>query len=301
MLKKDDCTLSLDDYEKVRREAKRILIESNAIGRFPTPMADIMAVARVEVVDDNILDEGFLSKLRRKAGRALKRAISATLGLLDVRGRFVFVDKTVLAVRQTFIKIHEAGHFVMAWQRKLYSLVEDCEKTIAPEIDDHFDREANVFTSEVLFQLDTFTREAEKFEFGIKVPIRLSKKFGASIYASIRRYVSKNWRACVVLVLEPPILIQGIGFQADLWRVVHSDKFIEMFGKIDWPIRFTPDDEIGAMIPIEGRRMSAPREIGIRNINGELCECIAEAFTQTYQVFVLIHAVKTLTETKIIL
>ncbi|BBO77476.1 hypothetical protein DSCW_48930 [Desulfosarcina widdelii] len=294
MLKKDDCTLSHSVYEKIRREAKRILIESNAIGRFPTPVADIMDVAKVEVVDDNILDEGFLSKIRKKAGRALKKAISVTLGVLDVKGRFVFVDKTVHAVRQTFIKIHEAGHFIMAWQRKLYSIVEDCEKTISTEIEDHFDREANVFTSEVLFQLDTFSEEAENHGFGIQVPIRLSKKYGASIYASIRRYVSKNWRACAVLVLDPPELMAGCGFKAGLRRVVYSDKFIEVFGKINWPEQYTPDDEIGSMVPVGGRRMSAPREIGLKNDNGELCECIAEAFTQTYQVFILIHAVKTL-------
>lgn len=296
---KDDCTLPPADYVKVRSEAKRLLDKSGAFGRFPTPVPDIMTAANVEVVDDNVLDEGFLAKIRRKASRALKRAISATLGLLDVKGRFVFVDKTVHAVRQTFIKIHEAGHYFMAWQRKLYSIVEDCEKTISPEIEDYFDREANVFTSEVLFQLDTFTKEAEQYDFGIKVPLRLSKKYGASIYASIRRYVSKNRRACVVLVLNPPELRGGYGFTADLRRVVASDKFLQMFGAIDWPDRFTPDDEIGAMVPVYGRRMSAPREIGIRNSNDELCECVAEAFTQTYQVFILIHAVKTLTGSKI--
>jgi len=299
MLKKDDCTLAPGDYKKVRREAKRILIKSNAIGRFPTPVADIMSVAKVEVADDDILDEGFLSKYRRKAGKALKRAISATLGLLDVKGRFVFVDKTVHAVRQTFIKIHEAGHFFMAWQRKLYSIVEDCQKTISPEVEDYFDREANVFTSEVLFQLETFTKEAEAYDFGIKVPIRLSRKYGASVYASIRRYVSKNWRACVVLVLNPPELIEGCGFQANLRRVISSDRFIEIFGVVSWPDRFTPDDEIGAMVPVGGRKMSAPQEIGIKNQNGEMCECVAEAFTQGYQVFILIHAVKTLTGARI--
>jgi hypothetical protein len=46
------------------------------------------------------------------------------------------------------------------------------------------------------------------------------------------------------------------------------------------------------MIPIAKRRMSGPREVGIKNRNGELCECIGEAFTQSYQVFILIHAVK---------
>ena len=292
---KDDCSLAPFNYEKVRSEVKLLLEKAGAFGRFPTPVSDIMAAANVEVVDDNILNEGFLAKIRRKASQALKRAISATLGLLDVKGRLVFVDKTVHAVRQTFIKIHEAGHYFMVWQRKMYSVVEDCEKTISPEIEDHFDREANVFTSEVLFQIDTFTEEAEKYDFGITVPLRLSKKYGASIYASVRRYVSKNRRACVVLVLNPPELKDGYGFTADLRRVVASEKFIQMFGDINWPELFTPDDEIGAMVPVYGRKMSAPREIGIKNCNGEMCECIAEAFTQTYQVFILIHAMKTLT------
>jgi Zn-dependent peptidase ImmA (M78 family) len=292
MPKKDDCTLLPDDYEKVRREARQILITANAIGRFPTPVADIMSVAMVKVVDDNILDEGFLTGIRRKAGKALKRAISKTLGLLDVKSQFVFIDKTVHTVRQTFIKIHEAAHFVMAWQRKLFLIVEDCEKTISPEIEDYFDREANVFTSEVLFQLDTFTKEAADYSFGLKVPLQLSKKYGASIYSTIRRYVSKNSRACVVLILDPPEFEDGYGFQASLRRVVASEKFIELFGTINWPNKFTPDDEIGAMIPIAKRRMSGPREVGIKNRNGELCECIGEAFTQSYQVFILIHAVK---------
>jgi hypothetical protein len=180
----------------------------------------------------------------------------------------------------------------MAWQRKLFLIVEDCEKTISPEIEDYFDREANVFTSEVLFQLDTFTKEAADYSFGLKVPLQLSKKYGASIYSTIRRYVSKNSRACVVLILDPPEFEDGYGFQASLRRVVASEKFIELFGTINWPNKFTPDDEIGAMIPIAKRRMSGPREVGIKNRNGELCECIGEAFTQSYQVFILIHAVK---------
>jgi hypothetical protein len=300
MIKKDDCTLQLSDYEKVRREAKRILIKASAFGRFPTPIADILSIAKMQVVDENILDESFLTKIRRKAGNALKRAISKTLGLLDVKSHFIFIDKTVLAVKQTFIKIHETAHFLMSWQRDLFLIVEDCEKSISPEIEDYFEREANNFTVEVLFQLDTFTKEADDYDFGIKVPIKLSKKYGASVYSSIRRYVSKNNRACAVLILDPPQLTEGYGFYVCLRRVITSDSFIEQFGEISWPEKFTPDDEIGMMVPFGGRRMSKPREIGIINQNGDLCDCIAEAFTNTYQVFILICSYKTITR-KIIL
>ena len=218
-----------------------------------------------------------------------------------MKSRFVFIDKSVYAARQTFIKVHEAAHYVMAWQRKLYAIVEDCEKTISPEIDDYFDREANVFTSEVLFQLDSYSKEAEDYAFGIKVPLKLSRKYGASIYSSIRRYVSKSRKACVVLVLNPPVYSIGNGFQAELRRVLASVRFVEMFGVISWPEYFTPDDDIGAMVPVGTKRMSAPREIGIKNSDGDLYECIAEAFTQKYQVFILIHVVKTLRESRVLL
>ena len=39
--------------------------------------------------------------------------------------------------------------------------------------------------------------------FEIKTPIKLAKKFGASIYASCREYARTHHRACVVYVLEP--------------------------------------------------------------------------------------------------
>ena len=48
------------------------------------------------------------------------------------------------------------------------------------DVADLFDREANVFATEVLFQLDNFINETNDQEFGIFVPVRTSKKYGAS-------------------------------------------------------------------------------------------------------------------------
>ena len=184
---------------------------------------------------------------------------------------------------------------------RLKPLIEDCGQTLSSDVSDQFDREANVFASEVLFQLDSFAREAGDFDFGINVPIKLHEKYGASIYASIRQYVSKSPRACVVLILNPPEFKAGDGFIASLRRVVSSDSFDEKIGAINWPKTFTPDDKIGATIPINRRRMSGKQEISITNSDRECYECIAQAFTQTYQVFILIHLVQTLTKTTIVL
>lgn len=300
MRKPDDSSLTTRQYKNVRAAAERALQEAGAIGRFPTPIDHVMEVAKVQEVKEDVLNEGFIAKMRREVSGALKSALSKVMGLFDARSRLVFIDRSLHIVKQTFIRLHETAHAYLPWQRDLYVVVEDCEHTIDPVIADQFDREANVFASEVLFQLDGFTNEAEEGEFGILVPVRLSKKYGASIYATVRRYVTHNWRACCVVVLNPPIMIEGDGFRAELRRHCASPTFTEIFGDIEWPDFFTPDDKIGAMVPI-GRRMSGKRGMTLNDANGDPHHCVAESFTQSHQVFVLIHASKTLKAPSIIL
>lgn len=287
----------------MRKEAERILTKADALGRFPTPVSDILSIANVQVAMTEDIDEGFLLWIRKKAvdtGSAIKRALSKVIGLFDTKSRIIFIDNTLLVVKQTFVKLHETGHAFMPWQNQIYGFIEDCSKTLSPEISELFDREANIFASEVLFQLDSFSKEADDYDFDILVPVRLSNKYGASIYSSIRQYVSKNHRACVVLIFNPPEILEGEGFIASLRRVVPSSSFIDTVGHLAWPEVVSPGNEIGAIFPI-GRKMSGKREILIKDRDGRRHECIAEAFTNTHQVFILIHLVKTLTKTTIIL
>ena len=55
------------------------------------------------------------------------------------------------------------------------------------------------------------------------------------------------------------------------------------------------------MIPIGSRKYSGKRSLPLTDLNGVHHDCVAEAFTQGHQVFVLIHSVKTLTARTIIL
>lgn len=284
----------------IRKHARLALESASAFGRFPTPVTDVLEHAKVVVAEEDALDEGFLARMRRKATGSLRRALSKVYGVLDVVGRIAYIDRTLHVVKQTFLKLHETAHAVLPHQRKLYALVEDCEKTISPEVSEQFDREANVFAAEVLFQLDTFAEEARSQPFGIAVPLKLSRKYGASIYASVRQYVCKSPSACCVLVIDPPELAHGDGFVAALRRVVTSPAFDCRFGTLKWPHSFTPADQIGAAIPIAGRRMSRPRGCNLVDRNGTRHECVIEAFTQQHQVFVLIHAAPTLTRKVVI-
>jgi hypothetical protein len=212
------------------------------------------------------------------------------LGLFDVLDGAVYIDQTVQKVKQTFLKLHEAGHARLPWQNKIYSLIQDCKKTLAPDVADHFDREANVFASEVLFQLDEFTQRASSEQFGINVPIKIGKKFGASAYSSIRRYVSESDKACVVLVLEMPEACSILGFKCTVRRVVTSKKFDEIFGQMTWPPFVTPHDEFGGLVPI-GKKMSWPQTIQLCDANGDDRDCKGEGFTTGFQIFLLIREI----------
>lgn len=298
MRRPDDCNLTPGQQATIRREAERALREAGALGVFPTPVDRIMSVAKVEEVTEDLLSPGLLAKIRataEKAGGVLKRALSKVMGLFHASAGLVYLDQSLIEVKKRFVRLHELAHGFLPWQRPLYAVVEDCDKSLDPEAADLFDREANVFASEVLFQLDAFRDMAEGKPFEVWTPVRLAKNFNASIYASMRQYVSKNHRACAVVVLDMPELVEGDGFRANLRRPVQSVSFTETFGDNLWKAYYTPADDIGRLIPQGKMKSSGKRNLVLVDRNGVRHECIAESFTQTHQVFVLIHAVKTLT------
>jgi IrrE N-terminal-like domain len=304
MPRPDDSSLTPGERSRVRKEAERALREAGALGVFPTPIDQIMAAARVTEVKEDVLNPGFIAKLRAKAegaGQAVKRALSKVLGLFHASEGLVFLNQTLIAVKKRFVSLHEAGHGFMPWQRPMYALVEDCEKALDASTAELFDREANVFASEVLFQLDTFRDMAEGEPFEIWTPVKLARRFDASNYAAIRQYVAKSHRACAVVVLNMPELVQGDGFRAELRRPIQSESFTELFGQYAWKEAYTPDDPIGALMPLGGRRSSGKRSLGLTDRNGERHDCVAESFSTGHNVFILIHAVKTLTATRIFL
>jgi Zn-dependent peptidase ImmA (M78 family) len=288
----------------VRQEAECALRQAGTFGILPTPLAEIMRIARVREVEKDVLNPSFVTKMigrAEKTGQAIKRALAKVAGLFCAIDGLIFIDRTLMAVRQRFVRLHECAHGFLPWQRPMYALVEDSQQALDPDTADLFDREANSFASEVLFQVDTFRDLAEENSFGILTPVRLANKFNASIYAAIRQYVFKNRRTCVVVVLDMPVLDTGVGFRATLRRIVMSDTFKTMFAGRRWTDVYTPDDDIGRLVPINGHRMSRKRQLGLTDDNGNLHDCVAESFTTGQQVFVLIHAVKALTAKRILL
>lgn len=298
-MKKDDSTISVDSLTAVKKQALQALKDSGSLGIFPTPVDQVLEVAKVVLAAEEDFEEGLLEKFKKKFGALsdlVKKAMSKVIGLFDVSAKIIFIDKNIFPTKKKFIKLHETGHAFLPWQAEAYALIEECEQTLDGDIADQFDREANVFAKEVLFQCDTFAKEASDFKFGLSTPVKLSEKYGASIYASVREYVRSSYRACTVLVLDMPVPCVYLGFTAALRRTESSAEFLRSFGQPQWPSVFSRNDSIGPMIPLGRQRASKPRPLVLIDSNGVEHECIAESFTNSYQVFVLICPVAALTK-----
>jgi Zn-dependent peptidase ImmA (M78 family) len=301
-LKPDDSSLSLHDLRIIEDRAHRLLSEADAWNRFPVPIADILAAANVKVASHSIFDAANLvAYLKGKAAATattIKSAMSKILGIYDAEENLIHIDETVVESRQNFLKLHETGHHEIPTHKKLFRFFQDCEKTLAPEIADQFEREANNFARFALFKGDTYRQYAADCAFEIKTPIKLAKKFGASVYSSVREFVRTNPRACIVYILENVQFVEGDGFRAEIRRIEASPSYREQFGM---PIEsvITPDHYLGPIIPI-GRKMTRPRTLSVLDKNGITQECVAEAFDTTYNVLVFLYPVKALTFSNII-
>jgi hypothetical protein len=290
--KPDDGTLTPDQLRNVEKHADRLLKEAGAYGRFPTPLADIIAAAKLTIVEDEYLDEGTLRQFLRKAtlrgAATLKSALSKVLGLFDPHDRLVLIDKGVPKAKKPFVKLHETGHGFLPHQSGLFGLIHDCRKTLDPDTTDLFEREANVFAVEALFQGTTFANEAHSEAFGIKVPMRLAKKFGGSNYSSFRRYVYTNPEACCVVVLDPAVLAPDGTFSAEIRRLIVSKTFHVIFDGPAIFSSFTSGHILASAMPI-GRRMTAARRYVLPDRNHDRRNCVVEAFDTKHQTFLLIR------------
>lgn len=303
MTKPDDSSLDADQRRAVEERARKLLDRAAAWDRFPTPIEDILAAAQVKVAPKGAFDPAaIMAYLVGKAANAaahLKSAISKVFGIYDAGDQLIHIDHSVHVSKQTFLKLHETGHHEIPTHRKLFKIFQDCEKTLAPDIADLFEREANNFARFALFQGDGYGRVAADHPFAIRTPIKLAKQFGASVYASCREYARSNHRGCLVYVCERIEYCTSSGAHAKVRRIEPSPSFERQFGRPADTV-ITLDHILGPVLPV-GRKMTRPTSIALTDRSGQRHECIVEAFDTSYNVIILLYPVKALTSSTVIL
>ena len=303
MTKPDDSALAPADLRAVEERARNLLDRADAWDRFPVPVEDILAAAKVHVAPNNAFDfDSLLSYITDKPthnGVLIKSAISKVCGIYDAGAGLIHIGNSMVQARRAFLILHEVGHHDLPTHRKMYRFFQDCSKTLAPEIVDQFEREANNFARYILFKGDRFADHAADSPLGIQTPITLARKFGASVYASAREFTRTNRKPCVLLVFNPLKITDTTGLHATLRRIEASPSFLAQFGSIVGD-GITPDHFLWPAVPI-CQRMTGPLLLSIPDRNGVQHECVAEALDTTYNILVLLYSEKTLTTKRVVL
>lgn len=224
---------SLKDIEKVSFD---LLKGSKSFDVFPTPVDKIVDYSEL-LVNTNINISSIHESYLTKATDALFKAVAKIRGLLDRKKKTIYLDLSQLASRKNFVKLHEVGHGVLPWQKNVHDIIEDDDDSLSAHATEEFEAEANYFASVTLFQHDRFNNELNKLNLGIESAIHLSKLFGASIHATLRRYVECSVKRCALIVLENVSAIGSVpkcskrGFFA-------SKRFLQTFGNLELPDEF---------------------------------------------------------------
>jgi Zn-dependent peptidase ImmA (M78 family) len=297
-VKDDDASLPPDAHRDVVKYSDLLLKKASAYGRFPTPINDLVKAAQLEVARESVLEKVGLADVYRRLPNCLKlapdkikRAAEKIIGLLDRGDRAIHLDPTLHKKRQLYVTVHEIAHDFLPHQRKSFDILADSDHELDPATNDQYEREANCFASEVLFQGNGFTLEAADSDLAIKVALELSKKYGPSVYASLRRYVSTHHRPCALLVFDPPVQLVGQGQVMGLRRMIVSPEFYRQFDTQSWPK--VSDEQCFFFRNRPPHKFTAPRKREFIDRNGVSRVCSVEAFDSTKQIFFLVVPVTT--------
>jgi uncharacterized protein DUF955 len=253
----------LESAGEINSRVDRLLRAADAYGRFPTPVEDIIEAAELTEADDYVLDESFIKKAPAYLHKLLRSAKQKIQGLVDRRARVVHVSPDIEHEgKKRFVKLHETVHHITPHQQDL--LYADDHETLARSTYRLFEREANHGAAELLFQRDTFARDAADLEISTATVWLLGERYGSSFHAALHRYAEVHPGIVAAVVLErtprsssPPT-----------WRheeILSSTEWNERFGQPTWPTMMRADKfPFLAVLDYAG-----VDETTMRNLNGE--------------------------------
>ncbi|OLV19211.1 hypothetical protein BOO71_0003424 [Deinococcus marmoris] len=138
----------------------------------------------------------------------LRSALRKAMGILNRRTSEIYTNAAMNPAKNNFVILHEVGHQAMPWQRGLAMHYDDTA-TLSDDTHNIFEREANLFAADTLFQLERFATDAADLPLGLSAVLQLAGRYRASVHASLRRYVESSFRPCFAFVLSGQPILQA--------------------------------------------------------------------------------------------
>jgi hypothetical protein len=280
----DDCEPSPEVLLEIRRHADALLKKAGAYDKFPTPTADLVAAAGLRVEKAFFTDERILRHMDAAPADRVKRARDELLGVVDIRGRIIYVRPEILLGNLPPLVLHETAHAYLAWQHDIYLFVQEDGAGLSHNVKDQFEREANRFAWELVFQVNRFRDDAEHEEFSLRTPVKLSRRYGTSRYAAIRWFVETNRRPCALLVWSRSTREGRQGWFPR--RPVQSSSFTERFGEVPSHGILVQGACGGSLA---GAGYGARYQFPLPNLEGRPIDCEAQSLASDRHHFTLVY------------
>lgn len=272
---------------------KNLLRAAGVGDRLPTPQDDILQCAEL-VLRGNIDLDDYKQKFFAKFTSALVSGLSKILGFLDVREKTIIISPDVSDARKPFVTYHEVSHNILPWQVETYKYFADNNDTLDPGIEKIFEQEANYGSAQLLFQCDRFQKEARDFELSLRTGIKLKQDYGTSFHSTFWNYVETHSKSCALLVLRQcnyaELVNGGMDRPYELLYPIVSGRFAEEFAGMAFRDKYYSDHPFIQLVNCPDCSMVDiyEGEILLKNKNREKVEATFEAWSNSYNLFVLI-------------
>jgi Zn-dependent peptidase ImmA (M78 family) len=271
-----------DSQTEIRKLADRALRRAAAIGKLPTPIDDLIAAANLRNEDSDDAKVRFAARLSNEARSIFTGLWQKIRGIADLRNRVVYIPRDTTLARERFAKAHELGHQEMPWQQFDPGYFDD-DFSLRHDAREIFDREANFFAAEVIFQGEGFRTKARSYTPRLDAAFALADEHGASKHATLWRFVEDQDEAIAYLPYWPiNRLLDARGKPVlRLGNPVVSTKFREKFGNLSLPPRLETDHPWTSAREDDVMREG---EIRFENVDFEW-----QAWWNSYTLFVLLR------------
>ena len=237
--------IELATRKEIRNVAAKLMRKANIMGNLPTPIDELIITANLGLErESNEIRNKFFSSMD-KTGRQIYRSIFQKIrGIADLRERVIYVPNNGSTHRDRFVQGHELGHQVLGWHHINPEYLDD-DLTLSLGVKNQFEKEANFFSAEILFQGDAYRQVSRDYRPEFSSIFHLSDTYDASCHAAWWRFIEESDEAIAGIVYWPsrylvdtqgrPILKQG--------KVIYSPRFARKYMDIVLADVLTADHE----------------------------------------------------------
>lgn len=219
---------------EIKRHCDRLLQTAGVKDVYPTPVDRIVEAAELVKSGDLALLEMPTDPFPHELWKKLKRSVSDLISIvkagLFTKEKTIFINPKAHIASVPFATLHECVHSILPWQKDLYVFLDD-ERTLDSRTRFQFEREANLGGSYLLWQGDSYTKQAEDMPITTATPVNLAQLYGGSVHSSMRYYVETHREILVLMVIKCDSGSADGVRRYELQYAVTSQSFVGKFGK----------------------------------------------------------------------